>query len=300
MADSGEEKGWFVLRKETLYGPFSEEKMRVFARDGRLSPRSLVTPTRSEEARPIREIPVLCSLLQAAFQEAKKKNSEPTSAPEMVIKPSVARASRSGRRSTERRGRPALMMTLLLLPLLLLLVVVYQVLGRPGAAKQQVVQSLEESSPLRRELNRGPLPQVMPLFLSGVTKGLNFSRQELMALFQDQVVIRQEPEGFPPMPAPYDSHPSRALLLVDRDGYYVRYHFDGDEVCVAVTVWHQGFSRVKRSDHLPSDLPRTAKVVDKDQGEEWRMTLFDGFFGSLLWRFDGGELVLEQLLVSQE
>ncbi|PHS24608.1 MAG: hypothetical protein COA84_08930 [Robiginitomaculum sp.] len=54
---------WFIKVKDTVYGPYNEERLRTFAHEGRMSARSLISTQKEGEFQSASEDPVLAEFL---------------------------------------------------------------------------------------------------------------------------------------------------------------------------------------------------------------------------------------------
>jgi len=89
---------WFIKVKDTVYGPYGEERLRSFAQEGRLSARSLISTQRDGEFQSAGEDPMLAAFLNQSAERtdiANTSGSAPGKAHRFVLYAQISERSRA-------------------------------------------------------------------------------------------------------------------------------------------------------------------------------------------------------------
>ena len=89
---------WFIKVKDTVYGPYGEDRLRSFAHEGRLSARSLVSTQREGEFQKAGDDPVLSEFLNhsgARTDPANISGSAPGKARRFIVYARISDTSHS-------------------------------------------------------------------------------------------------------------------------------------------------------------------------------------------------------------
>ncbi len=85
---------WYIKVKDTVYGPYDEERLQLFASEGRLGARSLVCTEKNGLFIPAIEDEILTTFLGGPVQQ-KSENAQPTTAHRFVVFAKISYHSRA-------------------------------------------------------------------------------------------------------------------------------------------------------------------------------------------------------------